>query len=77
MINQRFLGLSLASAALLFGSACADLEVTNPNNPDIDRALPRLVAAVTLVEAFGYSQLELTERELGVGLIIEAGLRKP
>jgi exopolyphosphatase/pppGpp-phosphohydrolase len=45
--------------------------------PDIDRALPRLVAAVTLVEAFGYSQLELTERELGVGLIIEAGLRKP
>ena len=45
--------------------------------PDIDRALPRLVAAATLVEAFGYSQLELTERELGVGLIIEAGLRKP
>jgi exopolyphosphatase/guanosine-5'-triphosphate,3'-diphosphate pyrophosphatase len=43
---------------------------------DIDRALPRLVAAVTLVEAFGYSQIELTERELGVGLIIEAGTRK-
>jgi exopolyphosphatase/guanosine-5'-triphosphate,3'-diphosphate pyrophosphatase len=43
--------------------------------PDIDRALPRLVAAVTLAEAFGYSQIELTERELGVGLIIEAGAR--
>ena len=42
--------------------------------PDIDRALPRLVAAATLTEAFGYSRLELTERELGVGLIIEAGL---
>lgn len=42
--------------------------------PDIDRALPRLVAAATLTEAFGYSQLELTERELGVGLIIEASL---
>jgi hypothetical protein len=41
---------------------------------DIDRALPRLVAAVTLTEAFGYSRLQLTERELGVGLIIEAGL---
>ena len=43
---------------------------------DIDRALPRLVAAVSLAEAFGYPQLELTERELGSGLIIEAGLKK-
>ena len=41
---------------------------------DIDRALPRLVAAVVLMEAFGYSELELTERELGTGLIIEAGM---
>jgi hypothetical protein len=43
--------------------------------PDIDRALPRLVAAVVLLEAFGYSSLELTDRELGSGLIIEAGAR--
>ena len=42
---------------------------------DIDRALPRLVSAVFLTEAFGYSSLELTERELGSGLIIEAGLK--
>ena len=42
---------------------------------DIDRALPRLVAAVTLVEAFGYSSIELTDRELGSGLIIEAGAK--
>jgi len=39
---------------------------------DIDRALPRLVVAVTLAEAFGYSQIVLTGRELGTGLIIEA-----
>jgi hypothetical protein len=44
--------------------------------PDIDRALPRLVAAVTLTEVFGYSQLELTARELGAALIIEAGLQR-
>jgi hypothetical protein len=44
---------------------------------DIDRALPRLVVAATLAEAFGYSALELTARELGTGLIIEAGLRRP
>jgi exopolyphosphatase/pppGpp-phosphohydrolase len=44
---------------------------------DIDRALPRLAAAAYLTEAFGYSRLELTERELGTGLIIEAGIKKP
>jgi exopolyphosphatase/pppGpp-phosphohydrolase len=42
---------------------------------DIDRALPRLVAAAFLTDAFGYAQLELTTRELGAGLIIEAGRR--
>jgi exopolyphosphatase/pppGpp-phosphohydrolase len=43
---------------------------------DIDRALPRLVAAAVFTEAFGYSQLELTDRQLGTGLIIEAGLAR-
>jgi len=42
---------------------------------NIDRALPRLVTAVALTEAFGYPAIELTTRQLGVGLIIEAGLR--
>jgi exopolyphosphatase/pppGpp-phosphohydrolase len=44
---------------------------------DIDRALPRLVAAAVFAEAFGYSQIELTDRQLGAGLIIEAGLARP
>jgi exopolyphosphatase/pppGpp-phosphohydrolase len=39
---------------------------------DIDRALPRLVVAVTLMESFGYDELTLTSRQLGTGLIIEA-----
>ena len=42
----------------------------------IDRALPRLVVAASLTEEFGYSRIELTERELGAGLIIEAGTKK-
>ena len=42
---------------------------------DIDRALPRLVVAVDLMEAFGYGELMVTSRQLGAGLIIEAGLR--
>jgi exopolyphosphatase/pppGpp-phosphohydrolase len=42
---------------------------------DIDRALPRLVVAVDLMETFGYNELMVTSRQLGSGLIIEAGLR--
>jgi len=43
---------------------------------DIDRALPRLVAATVFTEMLGYDAIELTERELGAGLIIEAGQRR-
>jgi len=42
---------------------------------DIDRALPRLVVAVDLMETFGYDELLVTSRQLGAGLIIEAGSR--
>ena len=37
--TNRAVGTLVAGAALLVGSACADLNVTNPNNPDIKRAL--------------------------------------
>jgi len=43
---------------------------------DFDRALPRLVVAASLTGEFGYSRLELTGRELGTGLIIEAGAKQ-
>jgi exopolyphosphatase/pppGpp-phosphohydrolase len=43
---------------------------------DIDRALPRLVVAAYLMEAFGYDRIELTARELGTGLIIETGIAR-
>ena len=42
---------------------------------DIDRALPRLVVAAVLAEEFGYHRIELTERELGTGLMIEREIR--
>ena len=35
----RGIGAIMGSAALLAVGACADLEITNPNNPDIERAL--------------------------------------
>jgi len=55
-------------------SSAGDFQ-TLRQKPDIDRALPRLVAAVVFTEAFGYSGIELTARELGAGLIIEAGVK--
>ena len=39
MIRLRKLYTMVGAAALLVGSGCGDLEVTNPNNPDIARAL--------------------------------------
>lgn len=36
---NRILRASLAPAVLLFSAACVELDVTNPNNPDIARAL--------------------------------------
>jgi exopolyphosphatase/pppGpp-phosphohydrolase len=44
---------------------------------DIDRALPRLVVAAIFAEEFGYTAFQLTARELGTGLIIEAGIKNP
>jgi exopolyphosphatase/pppGpp-phosphohydrolase len=41
---------------------------------NIDRALPRLIVAEHVTRTFGYPQIELTTRELGTGLIIEAAL---
>ena len=35
------------------------------------------VVAAVLTELFGYDRLELTARELGTGLIIEAVMKKP
>ena len=43
---------------------------------DIDPAFPRLVTAATLTEEFSYSELVLTSRELGAGLIIEVGMNE-
>ena len=39
MRNLRKLGVLVGAATLLAGAACGDLDITNPNNPDIERAL--------------------------------------
>ncbi len=57
-------------------ATAAEFEALKRRHKDLDRALPRLVAAITFMEQFGYAELELTSRELGAGLIIEAGLRR-
>ena len=39
MTKFRKLYTMVGAAALMVGSGCGDLEVTNPNNPDVERAL--------------------------------------
>jgi exopolyphosphatase/pppGpp-phosphohydrolase len=73
VFSREELKRRLDEIVALRGEALEALE----QKKDIDRALPRLVVAATLTEAFGYSALELTARELGTGLIIEAGLKRP
>jgi hypothetical protein len=55
--------------------AASDVQAFNATE-DLDRALPRLVTAVTMMEALGYDAMQVTSRQLGTGLIIEAGLRR-
>jgi hypothetical protein len=57
----------------------ANGRISEPKLVEIEKTLARfkssrLIVAVSMMEAFGYTQLELIERELGAGLIIEAGL---
>ena len=75
-VEQRVLTLhQLQDRLARVTSAGASGFKTLKQTTDIDRALPRLVAAEFLTAAFGYSSIELTDRELGSGLIIEAGVR--
>jgi len=41
---------------------------------DIDEILPRLVILEQTLMTFGYREIRVYERELGVGLIVEKGL---
>ena len=43
---------------------------------EIDRVLPRMVALEYILTKAGYRSVVVVSRELGVGLIIEAGLKK-
>ena len=71
----RFISLAVLQQKVAeIAAADAETFAALQQKKDIDRALPRLVVAATLVEKFGYDGIELTARELGTGLIIEAGM---
>jgi hypothetical protein len=42
---------------------------------DIDAILPRLVVLEQTLSLFGYREIQVFERELGVGLIVEKGIQ--
>ena len=41
---------------------------------DIDEILPRLVVLEQTLTTFGYHEIQVYERELGVGLIVEKSI---
>jgi hypothetical protein len=43
---------------------------------DIDEILPRLVVLEQTLITFGYPEMQVFERELGVGLIVEKGIEQ-
>jgi hypothetical protein len=52
--------------------AMTDVEFSQLNNvKDIDEILPRLVVLEQALITFGYREIQVFERELGVGLIVE------
>jgi hypothetical protein len=44
------------------------------NVKNIEAFLPRLVVADQSLSTFGYNEMQVFERELGVGLIVEQGV---
>lgn len=58
-MNIRPIRSTLALAAVLSTAACVDLDVTNPNNPDVDRAL-NSPAAMTLLSSSSVNQWYLS-----------------
>jgi hypothetical protein len=46
------------------------------NVKNIDGILPRLVVLEQTLIAFGYREMQVFERELGVSLIVEKGIQR-
>ena len=74
-VDEAMVSLDLASKKLASLRALSEAEFSELKKAkDIDLVLPRLVVLEQTLIAFGYREMQIFDRELGVGLIVGKGL---
>jgi len=74
-VDEAMVTLDLASKKLATLRSMSEAEFSELKKAkDIDQVLPRLVVLEQTLIAFGYREMQIFDRELGVGLIVEKGL---
>ena len=74
-VDGVLISLDMVSRKIATLRAMSEVEFSQLKQAkDIDQILPRLVVLEQTLITFGYREIQVFERELGVGLIVEKGL---
>lgn len=74
-VDGVLISLDMVSRKIATLRAMSEVEFSQLKRAkDIDQILPRLVVLEQTLITFGYREIQVFERELGVGLIVEKGL---
>ena len=74
-VDGALVSLDMVSRQIATLRAMSEVEFSQLKKArDIDQILPRLVVLEQTLITFGYREIQVFERELGVGLIVERGL---
>ena len=74
-VDGALISLDMVSRKIATLRAMSEVEFSQLKKArDIDQILPRLVVLEQTLITFGYREIQVFERELGVGLIVERGL---
>ena len=74
-VDGALVSLDMVSRRIATLRAMSEVEFSQLKKArDIDQILPRLVVLEQTLITFGYREIQVFERELGVGLIVEKGL---
>ena len=74
-VDGALISLDMVSRRIATLRAISEVEFSQlKQERDIDQILPRLVVLEQTLMTFGYREIQVFERELGVGLIVEKGL---
>ena len=74
-VDGVLISLDMVSRKIAALRAMSEVEFSQLKNvKDIDQILPRLVVLEQTLITFGYREIQVFERELGVGIIVEKGV---